>query len=630
MEIAFEKPVPIYGVILQGSPIFDQYVTSFKILYNQGDGQTFYHLVDETRNPEIFNGPVDSRTPVKSMFKIPIEAKVVRIYPLTWHGSIAIRVELLGCSPKRVVEESNTIPPHHEQIDEEPICYDSMGVESGALKYRQIKLSSHKPNVPESEAKEKLKLTSPEGWQPMNDSPNEYVLFDFLELRNVTGVKTKGGLNGWVSAYTVLYTQDFIIWNKLLNSEGSGEQLFLGNFDANTEKVNYFRFPLQARAIKIIPNKWSDCIEMKIEPLGCYVDYPYVEEEKPQKPRFEVDSKNVKCNICNGIETDATIEGVCKCKPNEFWNGIECVSPSMCPCVVNHVTYGVGAQFQGEDCTQCTCVLGGNVQCKPHDCKPCDQGLRAVKSAACLCVCEPCPRDQVLCQTSGACIPKSSWCDGIQDCPDDEINCAYRHETESESESEIITKIETTKTRKIIKKKCPEPKCPPGFYVKVLPSKKGKKSPMLLHSVTTPSPNDIDIPYESNEDSSELESKLPLPEDVQKYKKDEVICVEYDCIPERPKSKTEEFTCPTPSCPSGYQVLVDKSEHPSACAKYQCELIPKHDVVCNVTGNTFNTFDGTEFKYDVCDHILVRDLAANNWTVSRKFMMCSDQNVSQI
>lgn len=573
-------------------------------------------MVDETKNPQIFNGPIDSRTPVKSMFKIPIEAKIVRIYPLTWHGSISIRVELLGCSPKKVYEEASTIPPHYEQIDQEPICYDPLGVDSGMLRDQQIKLSSHKANVPEAEAKRQLKLSSPQGWQPSIDSPNEFVLFDFLQLRNVTGVKTKGGLNGWVSAYTVLYTQDFIIWNKLLNADRSGEQLFLGNFDANTEKVNYFRFPIQARAIKIIPTKWSDCIEMKIEPIGCYVDYPIIEQET-EKPRIEIET--MKCNICKGIaETDATIEGVCKCKSNDFWNGIECVQQSMCPCVVNHVTYGVGAQFQSDDCSHCTCVLGGVVQCKPHECKPCDRGLRPVKSAACLCACEPCPENQMLCQTSGACIPKSYWCDGIEHCEgaDDEIDCGHSHHSH-----ETVKEVQKTVIKVITKTKCPKPKCPPGFYVKVLSTKKSRKSPMLTNSVTTPSPNDVDgILGQSIEDNDDLQSKLPLPEDMKnKETEDEFICPEYDCIPERPKSKTEEIECPTPTCPSGYQVVVHKPEHSKACSKYKCELIPKHDVVCNVTGSTFSTFDGTEFKYDVCDHILVRDLAANNWTVSRKF-----------
>lgn len=596
--------------------MFDQYVTSFEIRYNHDGGHTFYHLVDGTRTPQIFNGPIDSRTPVKSMFKIPIEAKIVRIYPLTWHGSIAIRFELLGCSPHRV--EATTIPPHHEQIVEDPICDDPMGVESGMLQGHQIKLSSHKANIADDEAKRQLKLSSPHGWQPNVDSPNEFVLFDFVKLRNVTGVKTKGGRSGWVSAYTVLYTQDFIIWNKLLNGDGSGEQLFLGNFDANTDKINYFRFPIQARAIKVVPNKWSQCIEMKIEPLGCYVQYPIIVEETTRV--VEIPPKNNTCNVCKGIETDATIEGVCKCKANKFWNGIECVQSSMCPCVVNHVTYGVGAQFESDDCSHCTCVLGGIVQCKPHDCKPCGAGLRAIKSSACICVCEPCPENQILCQTSGACIPESSWCDGIQDCPDDEINCSHRHQTQTQTK--IIEKI---REKTIIKKKCPTPSCPSGFYVKIVSSKKSKTSPML--SASTPSPNDVfdSIAHDSKEDSTDIHSKLPLPHDAKKNKKkkkkNDLVCVEYDCIPERGRTVTEQIICPTPTCPSGYQIVIDKADHSLACSKYKCELIPNHDVVCNITGRTFSTFDGIEFKYDVCDHILVRDLAANNWTVSCKFQI---------
>lgn len=611
LQIEFEKPVPLYGIIMQGSPIFDQYVTSFKILHSH-EGRAFHYLVDETTKPQIFNGPIDSRTPVKSMFKIPIEAKVIHIYPLTWHGSIAIRTELLGCSPHKIIEEENTIPPHHEQIDEKPICDDPLGVASGALRPTQIKLSSHKTSIPEQYAKESLKMSSSNGWQPNIDSPNEYVLFDFLQLHNVTGVKTKGGDHCWVSAYNILYTQDFVIWNKLLNTDGSGEQLFLGNFDGITEKANYFRFPIQARAVKIIPIKWHDCIEMKIEPVGCFVAYEYPIEVET-KTKFV--PLNVQCNICPGVDSAASmIEGVCKCKSEEFWNGVECVGRSICPCIVNHITYGVGAHFESDDCSQCTCVLGGVAQCKAQDCKPCETGLRRVKSSACLCLCEPCPANHILCQSSGACIPKSSWCNGIQDCPDDEINCSYKQQ----SQTQIIKKV---KEKTIIVKSCPEPKCPPGFYVKVTTAKKSKPSAMLNSADSILTSETDDIYRESNEDNTEIHSKLPLPSDAKGKKKDEFACVEYDCIPERSISisKTEKIVCPAPSCPSGYEVMFEQTPLAAACSKYKCELIPKKDVVCNITGRTFSTFDGIEYKYDICDHILARDLSSNNWTVSSEY-----------
>lgn len=615
LQISFEKPVPLYGIIMQGSPIYDQYVTSYKILHSY-EGRAFHYLVDETSKPQIFSGPIDSRTPVKSMFKIPIEAKVIRIYPLTWHGKIAIRTEILGCSPYKVIEQANTIPPHHEQIEEQPICDDPLGVDSGILRPNQIKLSSFKSNEnSELKAKESLKLSSLSGWQPNIDSPNEYVLFDFLQLRNVTGVKTKGGNQCWVSAYNILYTQDFVIWNKLLNADGSGEQLFLGNFDGVNEKSNYFRFPLKARAIKVIPSKWHNCIEMKIEPVGCFVPYEYTEVVVESTASY-IPTFNVHCNICPEVDSaSSAIEGVCKCKDDQFWNGVDCVARSMCPCVVNHVTYGVGAHFESDDCSQCTCVLGGIVQCKPQDCKPCAKGLRRVKSTACICLCEPCPIGHVLCPTSGACIPELAWCNGVQDCPDDEIYCSDRQRTQTQT-TKVITKV---KEKTIVTKTCPQPKCPPGFYVKVIASKKSKPSAMLNNAVT-PSANAVEGIYkESSEEVSEIHSKLPLPNDIKKT--DDFICVEYDCIPERVTavSKAEKIVCQAPSCPSGYEVVFETTSLSASCSKYKCEPIAKHDVVCNITGRTFSTFDGTEFKYDVCDHILARDLSSNNWTVSSEY-----------
>lgn len=205
---------------------------------------------------------------------------------------------------------------------------------------------------------------------------------------------------------------------------------------------------------------------------------------------------------------------------------------------------------------------------------------------------------------------------GIQDCPDDEINCSYKQQTQTQ----IIKKV---KEKTIIVKKCPEPKCPPGFYVKITSAKKSKQSAMLNPPADSPLGNDIDGIYrDSNEDNTDIHSKLPLPGDVKKTKKtDDFTCMEYNCIPEKVISitKTEQLTCPPPSCPSGYEVVFEAQPLAASCSKYKCELIPKRDVVCNITGRTFSTFDGIEYKYDICDHILARDLSSNNWTISSEY-----------
>lgn len=41
----------------------------------------------------------------------------------------------------------------------------------------------------------------------------------------------------------------------------------------------------------------------------------------------------------------------------------------------------------------------------------------------CECLCEPCLNNTKICPTSKICLPLDKWCDGLQDCPDDELEC---------------------------------------------------------------------------------------------------------------------------------------------------------------------------------------------------------------
>lgn len=132
------------------------------------------------------------------------------------------------------------------------------------------------------------------------------------------------------------------------------------------------------------------------------------------------------CGICPGVpdlQYNHEVDKICKCYPPLFWNGQECSPKSQCPCMVGYTPYEVGAHYETEDCQECVCVLGGVPKCKDKECPKCAPGLRAVKKKGCQCVCEECPAGKVMCKTSSVCIPVEAWCDGIQDCPDDEVNC---------------------------------------------------------------------------------------------------------------------------------------------------------------------------------------------------------------
>lgn len=103
-------------------------------------------------------------------------------------------------------------------------------------------------------------------------------------------------------------------------------------------------------------------------------------------------------------------------------------------------------------------------------------------------------------------------------------------------------------------------------------------------------------------------------------------CPEYSCVSTKPPPpfgiKIEsQKQCPKEICPPGYKVILEKMNlyYPDACPRYRCKPPPPTEAVCNVTGRTFNTFDNLEYKYDICNHLLARELAANKWYITREY-----------
>ena len=203
LQVTFSQAVPIYGVVIKGNPMFDQYVTSFKVLHSF-DGSIYHVYEDVKKRLQIFSGSVDSKTSVKTIFHTPIEAKIVRIYPISWHSSIALRAEIIGCQkylppvlPFKPATPSTTFrpgrlatPPGMMSTTQSPmftekyvevLCDDPLGVENGQLSSGQIKFSSIKDagsvkTKVRKNALETIKLSSIRGWMPLADSTGEYIL----------------------------------------------------------------------------------------------------------------------------------------------------------------------------------------------------------------------------------------------------------------------------------------------------------------------------------------------------------------------------------------------------------------------------------------------------------------------
>lgn len=105
-------------------------------------------------------------------------------------------------------------------------------------------------------------------------------------------------------------------------------------------------------------------------------------------------------------------------------------------------------------------------------------------------------------------------------------------------------------------------------------------------------------------------TKTVLPKPQKPSKGD--LCPDFVCEPIR--------NCTVPKCPPNFMVhiVLEKNNIKLKCPIYTCVPPPLPRASCNITGRTFHTFDGTEYKYDICNHILARDLENDNWDISGK------------
>uniref|UniRef100_A0A8D8ZF36 Hemocytin n=1 Tax=Cacopsylla melanoneura TaxID=428564 RepID=A0A8D8ZF36_9HEMI len=619
LDINLGQLEPVYGVRTRGSPEAYEFVTSFKVMFSS-DGVSYSYVMDEEGETKIFRGPINNHDTVTSLFPQPIEAWHVRMNPLTWTNEIALNVDILGCkaTPSPISTEETTRKPPTTiptvGTTRGPVCKDEMGLQAGLMAAQQISTSSSQVGFKPQD----LALTSSSAWSPFISSPHQWVQLDFLGDRILTGMSIRGGdvpnsigkEEEWVEGFHVLYSKDEVEWNKIFDEDMS-EKIFPGNFDASTVHTVLFDVPIKARYIRINPVKWHNGISLRLEVLGCFEAYPTT--PPPTVPTPPPPAKIKDCPECPGLKSDISI---CVCQPNEFYDGENCVNKTQCPCYVGHMAYSVGTTYNTESCEQCTCSIGGIPTCHKKHCEKCPEGLRSKMSSSCECSCEPCPSGTKLCPTSNFCLNTTQWCDGVRDCPDDELNCA-----DSSHKILVPTPPHIAQIRS-----CPAVSCPKGFVANMSSrSHEVEWSPFGGQSQSsffkTEHKTVKHFVHKSGNSKSSMVVKRThhiiteqIIQDIEGGSSgNDAECPEYQCVP----VIDNKLTCALkPKCPEGYELFVERSEDGN-CPVYFCRPCRLPDATCNVTSRTFHTFDNTEFKYDICSHVLAAS-KHGTWKITLK------------
>ncbi|XP_075921997.1 inactive carboxypeptidase-like protein X2 isoform X2 [Petromyzon marinus] len=100
MEVDARRITNFTGVITQGrnSQQTHAWITSYKVMFSNDSHSwiTYQNGADE----RLFEANHDQDTPVVNELEIAVVARYIRINPITWHGDICMRLEVLGCPMK--------------------------------------------------------------------------------------------------------------------------------------------------------------------------------------------------------------------------------------------------------------------------------------------------------------------------------------------------------------------------------------------------------------------------------------------------------------------------------------------------------------------------------------------------
>ncbi|XP_078667407.1 lactadherin-like [Branchiostoma floridae x Branchiostoma belcheri] len=95
----------VTGTVTQGAvlPVHNYYswVRSYKLEYS-GDEFLWTTYADSDGSDKVFTGNTDTKNPVTNLLDNPVDARYVRIYPQSWYGYMAMRVEILGCETELI------------------------------------------------------------------------------------------------------------------------------------------------------------------------------------------------------------------------------------------------------------------------------------------------------------------------------------------------------------------------------------------------------------------------------------------------------------------------------------------------------------------------------------------------
>ncbi|XP_020287513.1 neurexin-4 isoform X1 [Pseudomyrmex gracilis] len=114
------------------------------------------------------------------------------------------------------------------------------------------------------------RLNGDSTWSPELSSYDQHLTMELGDRYEIRSIATRGRAhtNEYVTEYIVQYSEDGQAWANYESQDGV-EEMFKGNVDGDSIKLNKFEVPIIAQWVRINPTRWEDRISLRVELYGC-------------------------------------------------------------------------------------------------------------------------------------------------------------------------------------------------------------------------------------------------------------------------------------------------------------------------------------------------------------------------
>jgi len=242
MMINLDSAQKVAGIVIQGrskgSRWSNQFVRNYKVSYSL-NGTTFQYVNGAST---IFSGNYrNNNIKEVAMFKTPVNAQYIRIYPQSWAHHMSMRAGVV--LPK--INTYNLITYKHLNPPENKRTYSSI--------WRNDKWHA------------RSMLDSHQAWSSHYNRKGEWMTINLDGVKKVYGVVIQGRKTSrWSNQFVRLFTVKYSLNGKDWFDVNNGKNSFIGNINSNQDKIEVsFTTPIDAKYIRIYPQSWAYHMSMR-------------------------------------------------------------------------------------------------------------------------------------------------------------------------------------------------------------------------------------------------------------------------------------------------------------------------------------------------------------------------------